>query len=100
MITYNPLTLLVAMHSFLNNLKYELQEAVNRSEKLLRLHQEYQRDLKAFEVWLAQEQEKLTRYSLLEGDADTRETTLRALQVTSALSYKERLFILSMELMV
>lgn len=88
------------MHSFLNNLKYELQEAVNRSEKLLRLHQEYQRDLKAFEVWLAQEQEKLTRYSLLEGDADTRETTLRALQVTSALSYKERLFILSMELMV
>ncbi|EPY80656.1 nesprin-1, partial [Camelus ferus] len=56
------------------------KEAVTKSEKLVRLHQEYQRDLKAFEAWLAQEQEKLDRYSVLEGDAHTHETTLRDLQ--------------------
>ncbi|KAM8791856.1 nesprin-1-like [Rhynchonycteris naso] len=56
------------------------KEAVTKSEKLVRLHQEYQRDLKAFEVWLEQEQEKLERHSVLEGDIHTHETSLRDLQ--------------------
>nr|XP_023420318.1 nesprin-1 isoform X2 [Cavia porcellus] len=56
------------------------KEAVTKSEKLVRLHQEYQRDLKTFEVWLGQEQEKLDQYSVLEGDAHIHETTLRDLQ--------------------
>lgn len=51
-------------------------------EKLVRLHQEYQRDLKTFENWLEQEQEKLDRCSALEGDSHTHETALRDLQVT------------------
>lgn len=76
------------MYSYLNHLKCSSQEAVTKSEKLVRLHQEYQRDLKAFEVWLGQEQEKLDQYSVLEGDAHTHETTLRDLQVKSTSSYR------------
>ncbi|XP_022415225.1 nesprin-1 isoform X17 [Delphinapterus leucas] len=62
------------------DIRERTKEAVTKSEKLVRLHQEYQRDLKAFEAWLQQEQEKLDRYSVLEGDAHTHETTLRDLQ--------------------
>lgn len=54
---------------------------MTKLEKLVRLHQEYQRDLKAFENWLGQEQEKLDRSSVLEGDTNAHETTLRDLQV-------------------
>ncbi|XP_039707258.1 nesprin-1 isoform X7 [Pteropus medius] len=61
-------------------IKERAKEAVTKCEKLVRLHQEYQRDLNTFEVWLGQEQEKLERYSVLEGDAQTHETTLRDLQ--------------------
>ena len=57
-----------------------------KSEKLVHLHQEYQRDLRAFEVWLGQEQEKLEQYSVLEGDTHTHETALRDLQVKFVLS--------------
>ncbi|KAM9666884.1 nesprin-1 isoform 11-T14 [Trichechus inunguis] len=56
------------------------KEAVTKSEKLVRLHQEYQRELQAFEIWLGQEQEKLDRYSILEGNAQSHETTLHNLQ--------------------
>ncbi|KAB0392836.1 hypothetical protein E2I00_007090, partial [Balaenoptera physalus] len=62
------------------DIRERTKEAVTKSEKLVRLHQEYQRDLKAFEAWLEQEREKLDRYSVLEGDAHTHETTLRDLQ--------------------
>ncbi|KAM5166613.1 nesprin-1 isoform 3-T3 [Callospermophilus lateralis] len=61
-------------------IKERAKEVVTKSEKLVRLHQEYQRDLQAFQVWLGQEQERLDRYSVLEGDAHTHETTLRDLQ--------------------
>ncbi|XP_074043952.1 nesprin-1 isoform X5 [Macrotis lagotis] len=61
-------------------IKSRTKEAVAKGEKLVRLHQEYQRDLKAFEVWLQREQEKLDHFSLLEGDAKTHETTLHDLQ--------------------
>uniref|UniRef100_A0A480VEC9 Nesprin-1 isoform X8 n=1 Tax=Sus scrofa TaxID=9823 RepID=A0A480VEC9_PIG len=63
-----------------NTIRERAKEAVTKFEKLVRLHQEYQRDLKAFEAWLGQEQEKLERYSVLEGDAHTHEATLRDLQ--------------------
>ncbi|XP_016071417.1 PREDICTED: nesprin-1 [Miniopterus natalensis] len=56
------------------------KEAVTKSEKRVRLHQEYQRDLKAFEVWLGQELEKLEQHSVLQGDTHAHETTLRGLQ--------------------
>ncbi|XP_045150652.1 nesprin-1 [Echinops telfairi] len=56
------------------------KEAVAKSEKRVRRHQEYQRELHAFEVWLGQEQDKLARYSVLEGDAQSHEATLRDLQ--------------------
>nr|XP_045014662.1 nesprin-1 isoform X2 [Jaculus jaculus] len=61
-------------------IKERVKEAVTKYEKLVRLHQEYQRDLKAFEVWLGEEQEKLDQYSALEGDTHTHETALRDLQ--------------------
>ncbi|KAM7172376.1 nesprin-1 isoform 3-T4 [Macrochelys suwanniensis] len=61
-------------------LKGRTMEAVTKSEKLLHLHHEYQRKLKAFEVWLEKEQEKLECLSYLEGDAETHESTLRDLQ--------------------
>ncbi|KAM9000867.1 nesprin-1 isoform 8-T9 [Sarcophilus harrisii] len=61
-------------------IKDRTKEAVAKCERLVRLHQEYQRDLKAFEVWLQREQEKLDHFSLLEGDAKTHETTLHDLQ--------------------
>ncbi|XP_038626046.1 nesprin-1 isoform X2 [Tachyglossus aculeatus] len=63
-----------------STIKDRTKEAVTKSERIVRLHQEYQNDLKAFEVWLQQEQEKLDRFSLLEGDAQTHETALRELQ--------------------
>lgn len=58
-----------------------MQEAVTKTEGLLTLHQEYQRNLKAFEVWLEKEQEKLDCLSHLGGDAQEQEATLRDLQV-------------------
>ncbi|XP_038195664.1 nesprin-1 isoform X2 [Arvicola amphibius] len=61
-------------------IKERAKEAVTKLEKLVRLHQEYQRDLKTFENWLGQEQEKLDRCSALEGDSHTHETALRDLQ--------------------
>lgn len=57
------------------------QEAVAKAEGLLNLHEEYQRNLKAFEVWLEKEQEKLDCLSHLDGDAQKQEATLRDLQV-------------------
>lgn len=57
------------------------QEAVKKAEELLNLHQGYQRNLKAFETWLEEEQEKLSCLSHLEGDAQRQEATLRDLQV-------------------
>ncbi|XP_026643175.1 nesprin-1 isoform X6 [Microtus ochrogaster] len=61
-------------------IKERAKEAVTKLERLVRLHQEYQRDLKTFENWLGQEQEKLDRCSALEGDSHTHETALRDLQ--------------------
>ncbi|KAM6126873.1 nesprin-1-like [Pterocles gutturalis] len=61
-------------------LKDRTREAVTKAEGLLNLHQEYQRNLKAFEVWLEKEQEKLDCLSLLDGDAQKQEATLRDLQ--------------------
>lgn len=58
-----------------------IQEAVTKAEGLLHLHQAYQRNLKAFEVWLEKEQEKLDDLSHLDGDAQKQEATLRDLQV-------------------
>lgn len=60
---------------------FNKQEAVTKAEGLLNLHQEYQRNLKAFEVWLEKEQEKLDCLSHLDGDAQKQEATLRELQV-------------------
>ncbi|XP_033368639.1 nesprin-1 isoform X3 [Parus major] len=61
-------------------LKEKTKEAVTKAEGLLTLHQEYQRNLKAFEVWLEKEQEKLDCLSHLDGDAQEQEATLRDLQ--------------------
>ncbi|KAM4679140.1 nesprin-1 isoform 3-T4 [Amazona ochrocephala] len=61
-------------------LKDKMREAVTKAEGLLRLHQAYQRNLKAFEVWLEKEQEKLDHLSHLDGDAQKQEATLRDLQ--------------------
>ncbi|RMC12933.1 hypothetical protein DUI87_10460 [Hirundo rustica rustica] len=61
-------------------LKERTKEAVTKAEGLLTLHQEYQRNLKAFEVWLEKEQEKLDCSSHLDGDAQEQEATLRDLQ--------------------
>ncbi|NXT73431.1 SYNE1 protein, partial [Zapornia atra] len=61
-------------------LKDRTREAVTKAEGLLNLHQEYQRNLKAFEVWLEKEQEKLDCLSHLDGDAQKQEATLRDLQ--------------------
>ncbi|XP_055471872.1 nesprin-1 isoform X4 [Psammomys obesus] len=61
-------------------IKERAKEVVTKLEKLVRLHQEYQRDLKAFENWLGQEQEKLDRCAALEGGSHTHETALRDLQ--------------------
>ncbi|XP_009945808.1 PREDICTED: nesprin-1-like, partial [Leptosomus discolor] len=61
-------------------LKDRTREAVTKAEGLLNLHQEYQRNLKAFEVWLEKEQEKLDCSSHLDGDAQKQEATLRDLQ--------------------
>ncbi|XP_010149958.1 PREDICTED: nesprin-1-like, partial [Eurypyga helias] len=61
-------------------LKDRTREAVTKAEGLLNLHQDYQRNLKAFEVWLEKEQEKLDCLSHLDGDAQKQEATLRDLQ--------------------
>ncbi|XP_062428373.1 nesprin-1 isoform X2 [Rhea pennata] len=61
-------------------LKDRTREAVTKAEGLLNLHQEYQRNLKAFEAWLEKEQEKLDCLSHLEGDTQKQEATLRDLQ--------------------
>ncbi|KAM6272871.1 nesprin-1 isoform 2-T2 [Spheniscus humboldti] len=61
-------------------LKDRTREAVTKAEGLLNLHQEYQRNLKTFEVWLEKEQEKLDCLSHLDGDAQKQEATLRDLQ--------------------
>ncbi|XP_009975913.1 PREDICTED: nesprin-1-like, partial [Tauraco erythrolophus] len=61
-------------------LKDRTREAVTKAEGLLNLHQEYQRNLKAFEVWLEKEQEKLDCLSHLDGDAQKQEATLQDLQ--------------------
>uniref|UniRef100_A0A8V0XMZ4 Nesprin-1/3 spectrin repeats region domain-containing protein n=1 Tax=Gallus gallus TaxID=9031 RepID=A0A8V0XMZ4_CHICK len=61
-------------------LKDRTREAVKKAEELLNLHQGYQRNLKAFETWLEEEQEKLSCLSHLEGDAQRQEATLRDLQ--------------------
>ncbi|XP_009867463.1 PREDICTED: nesprin-1, partial [Apaloderma vittatum] len=61
-------------------LKDRTREAVAKAEGLLNLHQEYQRNLKAFEVWLEKEQEKLDCLSHLDGDAQKQEATLQDLQ--------------------
>ncbi|NWI93355.1 SYNE1 protein, partial [Pitta sordida] len=61
-------------------LKERSREAVTKAEGLLTLHQEYQRYLKAFEVWLEKEQEKLDCLSHLDVDAQEQEATLRDLQ--------------------
>lgn len=47
----------------------------------MHLHQEYQKNLKAFEVWLEKEQEKLNCLSHVEGDTERYEATLQELQV-------------------
>jgi len=60
---------------------FNKQEAVTKAEGLLKLHEEYQRNLKTFEVWLEKEQEKLDCLSHLDGDAQKQEATLRDLQV-------------------
>lgn len=57
------------------------QRAVGKAEELVKAHNEYQRDLQAFEDWLEQEQEKLGCYTQLEGDVDMLEETLQKLQV-------------------
>lgn len=57
------------------------QAAVSRAEELLKVHQEYQRGLRAFQDWLDQQQEALGCYTQLEGDVDTLEDTLHKLQV-------------------
>lgn len=54
---------------------------MGKAEELVQAHQEYQRGLHVFEVWLEQEQEKLGCYTQLEGDVDTLEETLQKLQV-------------------
>ncbi|KAJ7400746.1 hypothetical protein BTVI_102513 [Pitangus sulphuratus] len=61
-------------------LKERTREAVTKAEGLLTLHQEYQKNLKAFEVWLEKEKEKLDCLSHLDGDAQEQEATLRDLQ--------------------
>lgn len=48
---------------------------------MVHLHQEYQRNLKAFELWLEKEKEKLSCLPHLEGDAERHEVTLREIQV-------------------
>lgn len=60
---------------------FNKQEAVTKAEGLLNLHQEYQRHLKTFEIWLEKEQEKLDCLLHLEGDVQKQEATLRDLQV-------------------
>lgn len=67
-----------------------MQEAVTKAEGLLTLHQEYQRNLKAFEVWLEKEQEKLDCLCHLDGDAQEQEATLRDLQVCDVWHPKEK----------
>ncbi|XP_068533197.1 nesprin-1 isoform X4 [Anas acuta] len=61
-------------------LKDRMREAVTKAEGLLNLHQEYQRHLKTFEIWLEKEQEKLDCLLHLEGDVQKQEATLRDLQ--------------------
>ncbi|XP_027759675.1 nesprin-1 isoform X4 [Empidonax traillii] len=61
-------------------LKERTREAVTKAEGLLTLHQEYQKNLKAFEGWLEKEKEKLDCLSHLDGDAQEQEATLRDLQ--------------------
>ncbi|KAM6459267.1 nesprin-1-like [Liasis olivaceus] len=61
-------------------LKDRIMETITKAEEYVHLHQEYQRNLKAFEVWLEKEQEKLSCLSHLEGDTERYEATLQELQ--------------------
>ncbi|XP_061480140.1 nesprin-1 isoform X3 [Rhineura floridana] len=61
-------------------LKDRIMDTVAKAEEMVHLHHEYQRNLKAFEVWLEKEQEKLSCLSHLEGDAEKHEATLGDLQ--------------------
>uniref|UniRef100_A0A8C5RH19 Spectrin repeat containing nuclear envelope protein 1 n=1 Tax=Laticauda laticaudata TaxID=8630 RepID=A0A8C5RH19_LATLA len=56
------------------------KETITKAEGYVHLHQEYQKNLKAFEVWLEKEQEKLNCLSHLEGDIERYEETLHELQ--------------------
>ncbi|XP_078239370.1 nesprin-1 isoform X9 [Pogona vitticeps] len=61
-------------------LKDRIMETITKAEKMVHLHQEYQRNLKAFELWLEKQKEKLSCLSHLEGDAERHEATLREIQ--------------------
>ncbi|XP_013912844.1 PREDICTED: nesprin-1-like [Thamnophis sirtalis] len=61
-------------------LKDRIMETITKAEGYVHLHQEYQKNLKAFEVWLEKEQEKLNSLSHLEGDTERYEATLQELQ--------------------
>ncbi|XP_062833321.1 nesprin-1 isoform X16 [Anolis carolinensis] len=61
-------------------LKDRIMGAIAKAEEMVHLHNEYQRNLKAFEIWLEKEQEKLNCLSHLEGDMERHEATLRELQ--------------------
>ncbi|XP_045574102.1 nesprin-1 isoform X3 [Salmo salar] len=63
-----------------NNVKDNAKSTMGKAEELVQAHQEYQRGLHVFEVWLEQEQEKLGCYTQLEGDVETLEETLQKLQ--------------------
>ncbi|XP_037550764.1 nesprin-1 [Nematolebias whitei] len=63
-----------------NAVKDNAMRAVGKAEDLVKAHQEYQQDIRAFEEWLEQEQEKLGCYTQLEGDVDMLEDTIQKLQ--------------------
>uniref|UniRef100_A0A8C5RJ37 Spectrin repeat containing nuclear envelope protein 1 n=1 Tax=Laticauda laticaudata TaxID=8630 RepID=A0A8C5RJ37_LATLA len=68
------------LHERYQLLKDRIMETITKAEGYVHLHQEYQKNLKAFEVWLEKEQEKLNCLSHLEGDIERYEETLHELQ--------------------